>query len=52
MGAAKDMWMQDIERVCDDFAAEEITHDQALNSLHRLGIDDDEAEEMLAAAVA
>lgn len=52
MSASKDMWMDEVERVGEDFAFERITRDQAMNRLSRLGFDADEAGTMLDEAVA
>lgn len=52
MGAAKELWMDEVGRVGDDFAAEKLTHDEAMKKLQRLGFDHSEASDMLAEAVA
>lgn len=52
MSASKDMWMDAVEKVSEDFAAQELTRDQAVNRLSRLGFDRQEAETMLDEAVA
>jgi len=49
MGAAKDMWLDAVEAVEEDYAAAEIDRASALNQLKRLGFDADGAEEMIAA---
>lgn len=52
MGASKDMWMDAIERIGEDFAFDRIDRDTAIARLQRLGIDTHEAETMLDEAVA
>lgn len=52
MSATKDMWMDDVERVGEDFAAERLTRDQAMSRLSQLGFDPQEASDMLDEAVA
>lgn len=51
MSASKDMWMDAVERVGEDFACDRITREEALNKLSRLGFDNGEAEVMLDEAV-
>jgi len=47
MGAAKEMWMAEVERVYDDFADEKLTEDEAVATLIRLGFDKPEAEDQI-----
>lgn len=47
MGAAKDMWMNEVERVGEEYSLDRITRDEAVSALKRLGFDRDEAETML-----
>lgn len=51
MSMTKDMWMDEVERVGDEFAAERLTPEEAVNKLTRLGFDPGEAETMLDEAV-
>lgn len=51
MGAAKDMWIDEVERVGEDYAAERLTHEEAVKKLTRLGLDAGEASDMLAEVV-
>lgn len=51
MSYSKDMWIEAVERVGDDFVAERLTRDEALAKLVRLGIDLSEALDMLDEAV-
>ncbi len=43
----KDMWMDEVERVGEDFAADRLTLEAATDRLVRIGLDRDEAETML-----
>lgn len=52
MSAVKEMWMDGIDRVCDEFCADEITREEAIKALCRFGIDPHEAQEMLDHAIA
>lgn len=52
MGASKDMWMEEIERVCEEFSFDKLTRDEALGNLRRLGLDADEANNLLNGATA
>lgn len=52
MGAAKDMWMDEIETVCDDFRVERLDRAEAMDRLRRLGLDADEAANLLNGAIA
>jgi len=47
MGAAKDMWMNEVERVGEDFAAGVIDRDDAMATLKRLGFSATESSDML-----
>ena len=51
MGYSKDMWIDAVEQVGEDFAFERIDRDTAVARLQRLGIDTHEAETMLDEAV-
>ena len=52
MGAVKQLWMDKIEGVCQDYCFNRLTLPEAISSLVRLGLDADEAETMLLEAVA
>lgn len=52
MGAAKDMWIDQIEQISEDFAFDRIDRDTAVARLQRMGINTNEAETMLDEAVA
>ena len=52
MGWAKDRWMDEVERVGDNYAAEKLTREEAMKELRHLGFDPQEASDMLAEAVA
>jgi Holliday junction resolvasome RuvABC DNA-binding subunit len=45
MGAGKDMWIAEVEKVYDDFADEKLTEDEAIKTLIGLGFDKHEAED-------
>lgn len=47
MGAAKEMWMAEIDRVCDEFTAEKMKEAEAIKELRRLGFDQFEAADMI-----
>ena len=47
MGAAKEMWMAEQERICEAFDAEKISEDEAVKELERLGFDKHEALDLL-----
>lgn len=47
MGAAKDMWMDEQERIVEKFASHELTRDEAVTQLVYLGFNKHEAEDML-----
>ena len=47
MGATKDMWMDEQERIVERFAVYELTRDEAVLLLTGLGFDKHEAEDML-----
>ena len=48
MGAAKELWMMEIERISEDYFNSKLDKEEALDSLKRLGFDRHEAEDMLA----
>lgn len=52
MGAAKDMWMAEVEKIGNDFQSEKMTREEAKAALLLKGFDQDEADDMLDAAVA
>lgn len=52
MSATKDMWMDEVERVGEEFSAGKIERDAAVARLRRAGFDPEEIDDMLAAAVA
>ncbi len=52
MGAAKDLWMDEVEQVCDDYRTEKMTRDDAMKKMQRLGFDATEASDMLAEVIA
>lgn len=47
MGRSKDQWMTDVEAIEDDYLADNITRDEAIDELMRLGFDRGEADDML-----
>ena len=47
MGAAKEMWMAEQERIIDDYCADKITEEEAIQDLKRLGFDKHEALDLL-----
>lgn len=51
MGAAKDMWMDEIQDVGEMFRKEVITREEAVKRLCRLGFDLGEANDMLTEVV-
>lgn len=52
MGACKDMWMDEVEQIGEDFAAEKLTREEAMAALKRKGFDAHEASDMLDAVTA
>ena len=52
MGRAKEIWMDEVERVGEDFAREKLTREEAMRELARLGLDPHEAKDMLDEAIA
>ena len=52
MGAAKEMWMNEVEQIGEDYAAGKTDRDEAMKLLWRKGFDAQEASDMLAEAVA
>lgn len=52
MGAAKDIWMAEVELIGEKFADGKISRAEAFDSLRRLGFDRQEAAEMLDEATA
>lgn len=52
MGAAKDLWMDEVEQVGEDYRTEKLTHDDAMKKMQRLGFDASEASDMLAEGIA
>ena len=51
MSYSKELYIEAIEQVCEDYAFDRITIDEGLDRLSRLGIDNDEAQTMLSEAV-
>lgn len=47
MSRTKDMWMDEIERIEDDFAANKLSRDEAIYAMKRLGLDVLEASNLL-----
>lgn len=52
MGAAKDIWLDEVEKIGEDFASGHFSRDEAISQLRRLGLDSGEAEIMLDEATA
>lgn len=52
MGRAKELWMDEVERVGDEFAAGKIEREEAETRLRQCGFDPGEISDMLGAAVA
>lgn len=52
MSMTKDMYMDEIEQVCVDFSDDKLTREEALDRLFRLGLDADEAGNLLNGAIA
>lgn len=48
----RDDYIAEQERICTAFAFEEITHDEAMDALCRLGFDEKEALDLLIEAIA
>jgi len=51
MGAAKDMWMDEVERITDAFALGDMGRDRAAAKLVNMGFDLHEAETLLTEAI-
>lgn len=47
----KDMWIDECERICTEFAFEKTDRETAVSRLRRIGLDKDEAEDMLNEAI-
>ena len=47
MGAVKDLWMDEIEKIGEDFASERLTRDEAVYALKRKGFDSHEIDDIL-----
>lgn len=47
MSRSKDMWMDAVERVGEDFDSGHLNRERAVKSLTRLGFDPDEAATMI-----
>ena len=52
MGACSDMWLDEVEKIGEDFAFDKLTRDEAMKALQRKGFDADEARAILDEAVA
>lgn len=52
MSVCSDMWMENVEAICEDFAFDKITRREALDKLSRLGLGQDEAQNLLNGAIA
>ncbi len=48
----RDMWMDEVERITDDFCFEQITLEEGISALKRIGFDVHEAETLLKEAIA
>lgn len=49
---SKDQWLADVERILDDAVCEQMTREDAIAALKRMGFDPPEAEKMLNEAAA
>jgi hypothetical protein len=47
MGATKDMWMDEVERIQEDYASQRLTRAEAGRMLIRMGFDSEEADDLL-----
>jgi hypothetical protein len=52
MSACKDLWMDEVENILNEFSAETLSRDEASAALIRKGFEPYEAADMLDAAVA
>jgi hypothetical protein len=52
MGAAKDMWMDEVEQIGEQFCNGDLTRDEAMRELERKGFGTQEARDMLDAVIA
>ena len=52
MGAVKELWMAEQERICDQYCFDHLTLEEAINELRLLGFDRYEAIELLENATA
>lgn len=47
---SEELWLSDLERICEDYACGRLERDDALGKLVNMGLDRDEADEWLRAA--
>ena len=47
MSLTKDIWMDEVERIQEDFAAERLTRIEAGRKLIHMGFDSEEADDLL-----
>lgn len=52
MSATKDLWLEEVEQICEQFANGDWTREEAFRELQRKGFDAQEARDMLDEAVA
>jgi Holliday junction resolvasome RuvABC DNA-binding subunit len=52
MGAMADYFIEQQESICDDFAADKLTREEATKALVRMGFDSQESRELLDGAIA
>ena len=52
MGACSDLWLDEVEKIGEDYAFDRITRDEAMKRLCGKGFDADEAATMLDEAIA
>lgn len=48
----RDQWMDEVERITEQFCAEELSLDEAVRKLQRIGLDTHEARDLLQEAAA
>lgn len=52
MGACSDMWLDEVERIGEEYALDKLTREEAMKALRRKGLDPHEAQDLLDEAVA
>jgi hypothetical protein len=52
MGAVKEMWQDEVDRILDQYCFDHLTLEEAINELRLLGFDKYEARDLLANAAA